>query len=358
MAFVSVSPFPIPRPFQTSGTTTFLIDAAGEKLAYIIRCPEDGTLETAGFAIGTTTQVPANGLKISFQGVSAVDGFPDGVVGQFRVIPSGSITANSWCQAGIISSDGTDSGTKRTVSQGELIAVVVEYSSFSAGDSVNLLGFTNGTAEVSAAYCALFTASWAKNNSTSPSVALKYTDGYKYMGYTCIPSAAGASGVQNQAPSSSTTPDEIALKFRLKVPMKINGFWFLFRPLADCDFVLYDTDGATPLRTVSIDKDQSSGLGTIGGARFAELTLSPNVYYYLAYKPTTTTAITAYRFVVNDAAILDQLDCGQDFHYASRTDAGAWTADTTKRAMLGLLVSALDDGGSGGIVAPLIGRIR
>jgi len=46
--------------------------------------------------------------------------------------------------------------------------------------------------------------------------------------------------------------------------------------------------------------------------------------------------------------MLDMLSGGQAFHFSSRADAGAWSDTTTRRPIMGLILSAADDGVGGG----------
>ena len=49
-------------------------------------------------------------------------------------------------------------------------------------------------------------------------------------------------------------------------------------------------------------------------------------------------------FDVNSASLMEAIEGGQLFHHTSRTDAGAWTQTTTKRPLIALRVSAIDNG--------------
>jgi len=117
--------------------------------------------------------------------------------------------------------------------------------------------------------------------------------------------------------------------------------------------VLYDSDGTTPLETQSIDKDirVNASNHTSAGIFATSRTLAVNTFYYLAFKPGATNCFPLF-FTIDatpGAAMLDQLSGGQDCHWAERTDAGAWSPNTLKRPMMGLILDGLDDGLSGGL---------
>jgi hypothetical protein len=340
--------------------TSYLMDASAEKVAFVFRAPKTGTLDSVGFKLGTVTQAPTNGLKVSFQDVSAADGHPDGVADQYATVTAG-LTSNSWVDVsstGYMGSTGAGSGSKRSVTVGDLLAVVIEYASFSASDSLNIDAVANDSrmGVNGQAYISHFTAAWSKLATGQPTVALKYDDGsYSYApGFFPAVTLTTVSFASNDA-----TADENGLIFQVPFPCKVSGAWVATRLLGDCDLVLYD-DSSVAQRTVSMDTDQAfTSAVNVTVAQFADYQLAANTTYRLVLKPTTTTAINLLYFTVNAAAILDQLSGGQTFHWTQRVDAGAWTQTTTKRPMMGLFFTAFDDAtGGGGGGGPLIsGRL-
>ena len=71
------------------------IDGAAEKVAVFFQVPKTGTLDAFEFRLGTVTQAPTNGLRCSFQDLSATTGFPDGTQDQYRDVTSG-LTQDTW----------------------------------------------------------------------------------------------------------------------------------------------------------------------------------------------------------------------------------------------------------------------
>lgn len=351
MTMVAAGPYLLPDPIRTGSngvafiTTNGLIDAAAEKFAFIFDYPKDGTIDTIEFSLGAVTQAPGNGLKVSLQDVSASTGDPDGVVDQFRVVTAG-LTPGAWVAPGLITSDGTDGGVKRTVTKGLQGAAVGEFASFSAGDSLSL-STINSSADSfhQRPYPDYFTAAWAKSSAAISSVALKYSDG----SYAHIPGFVAYKAINTRTFGSGSSPNERALYFKSPVPLRVGGAWVriaVTSAAADFTITLYDSDGVTPLATATVDASLLvTTVGRNGVFRFAsDVTLAANTFYRLAIKPTTATTIAITDFDVNTAAIMDAHECGQSMYASSRTGAGAWTEVTTTRPHMGLLVTGNDDG--------------
>lgn len=342
----------IPVPFASSVSApaffpgAILIDASGEKAAFMFHVPQTGTLDKAELHLYNVTLNGASALRISFQDVNLATGFPDGTQDQFRNITG---ISDGWIAPGLMTSDGTDGGTKRSVTRGDLLAIVLEYQTFTAGDSVQWAALYSGSP--SAPFnifpaAALFTASWASYGNF-PCVCLKYSDG-SYVGIAdcCIPVSALNTNTYN----SGSTPDERALYFQFPAKVKVMGAWVRCDIDGDADVVLYDSDGSSVLASRSFDKDVR--MYTAGSNLFcpfsADVELAASTNYRLSLKPTTTTSVTMYDFDVASAAILDAYPGGQNWHSSTRTDAGSWTQVTTKRPHMGLIVRAIDDGVGGG----------
>jgi hypothetical protein len=339
-----------PQCFTSAGAAFgggMIMDASAEKVALIGEVPKTGTLDKFEWRLGTVTQAPANGLRCSFQDVSATDGAPDGTQDQYRDVTSG-ITSNSWVAPGLMTSDGTDGGVKRSVTQGDIIACVVEFVSFSASDNVRVAQLDTDIHRVVGQfpYSNHFTAAWAVGSPTSIMV-LKYNDGtYASFHPTILPVLT----FNNHTMNTGTTPDEIALLFQVPFSCKIGGAGFRVDADQDFDIILYDSDGTTPLATSSRDKDRRGSTAGINGfARFtSDVTLTINTDYRLAVKPTTASSIVLYSMDVSAAAILGAIEGGTSMSYSSRSDAGAWTPLTTRRPLIYPWLTALDDGAGGG----------
>jgi hypothetical protein len=329
--------------------TVFVIDAAAEKLAFVVRAPKAGILHKVRFR--TTTVGTGDTLKVSFQDLDTATGAPDGTPDQFRTIVIADADDNASLVTGILSSDGTDGGTKRTVARGELLCVVFEFDSWVAGNiSLSSRATVNVAGTSSESYCTHFTAAWVRSVSALPRMALEYSDGtYEAIPYVC-PAVAG---IATETYGTGTTPDERGLIFQLPFAAKVGGFWVAINRAAAFDIKLYDSDGSTVLESQSFAA-ASAGTVLIMHTYFdSEITLSKDTSYRMTVLPTTATTVSLMVGSYSVAAVLDALPGGQECHYTSRTDAGAWTEATTKRPLMGLILSELDDGvsvgGGGGL---------
>lgn len=343
-------PPPLVSALSALSLATTTLNAATEKFATIFRVPRTGTLDTCEFRIGTVTNNPDNGLRISFQTVDAA-GLPDGVQDQFRTI-AGPFASASWVTPGLITSDGTDTGTKRSVTAGELIAVVIEFESFVALDSINIdrlvLSGSDGIGE--AEYFSLedITGAWVKITATTDAglqaLALKYaTDGYVNIYEQVYPAETYLSTSYN----SGSTPDERAMRFQVPITCVCDGAWVRIDADGDVDIVLYDNADVV-LATATIDASQrAQTLGMDFVVRWAGVTLTANTTYRLSVRPSTVTSVTLYRFETEDNARMQAAPAGSQFYESSRTDAGAWTDTDNQRPFAGLHISQLDNGAAG-----------
>lgn len=361
MGFISIpGGLWIPRDWPSTSVayTSFLMDASAEKVAPgVFRVPKTGTLDKFEFRLGAVTQAPASGLRCSFQDLDA-SGDPDGVADQFRVVTAG-LTANAWVAPGLLTSDGTDTGTKRSVTRGQRLACVVAFESFAAGDSLNLTAITGtSSGNFQTAYVDHFTAAWAKDSSRAPCLALKYDDGT----YAFIPGVFPASGAVSTSFNSGSTPDEIGMTFRFGAPVGISAAAFTGSPGAtgrDLDLVLYDTDGVTELEAVRITAAETTIAAGYYYAPFStERYFLADTTYRLAVRPATAGSITLAELQVNAAAILDAFEGGQTWQRTHRTNAGAWTDTTTQRPLIALQVTAFDPIKGGGPAERWAGSVR
>jgi hypothetical protein len=353
----------IPRPINNvtaapayNGAT---IDASTEKVGYIFRVPKTGTLDQAEWRTTTVSLNAASAIRTSFQDVSATTFSADGVVDQFRNIAGSSVVVG-WNVPGLMTSDGTDSGTKRSVTVGQLLAIVIDYATFTAADSLGISLFDNNTTTVISelsddVYTTQFVGAWAVV-APQPVFALKYSDGT----YEHVPGAYIASALTTTTFNSTSGADELALAFQLPVEVAVGGAWIRMDLDGDADIVLYE--GTTARETVSLDKDQRRGAAANSRyVRFSQnRTISAATDWFLAIKPGASN-VSAYDFTVNDAAIMNAAEGGANFQFASRVDAGAWTKVATRRLWAGLHVTQIHAaavaggggavfGGRGGVV--------
>lgn len=331
MTLVATPPAFIPALISINGTApafrSLLMDASGEKVALIFRAPKTGTLDHFEFRTGTVTQA-TNGLLCSFQDVDAATGLPDGTADQSATVASGSLGSNAWINPGAFSAG-------RSVTQGDLVAAVIEWASFAASNSLNInmldSGQTSGRiSNTINNYVLHNTGSWG-TAAVTPGIAIAYNDGT----YGCIPDNWPTSTLNTHAFDSSTTPDEIGLIFQMPVPCAVAGAAVLIERVSGRDVTvrLYDSDGTTALASVAVDMDVGANNGGWAFVQFTSaISLLANTNYRLTVRPDTAVTNRIYSIGVgNTDAVLDSVPGGQSWHRTRRTDAGSWTQTTGDR---------------------------
>lgn len=356
MALVSLGQLlEIPRfyPFSANGQPSFFgeaINGSGQVIAIIGDVPKTGTLDKfeilAGAASGLT-----NGIKFSFQGVdtAATPARPDGVIGQYRVRTG---SWNQWVAPGLMTSDGTDGGAKRSVTVGDRLACVMEFESFVTSD-VFRVQYTSYVANNGAMpnpqypLAVRFSgSSWSALDARGMSIALKYSDG-TYAAFDAHHHPWSA--FSTHSVSSSTTPDEVGNVIVPPVNMNVCGAWIRNTGAADFDIVLYDSSNSV-LASRSIPQHLKYGTSGFNGYHLftSPVALTGGATYRIAVKPTTTTAIPHYSFDTASADLMQAHFLGAACYYTQRTDGGSWSDTATRRLLMGLLVDKVDDGSGGG----------
>lgn len=352
MAIVNVPKHHLPSLVEVNGQGSALayqaltLNASGDKLAFIVQCPKDGTLDSFEFMTSSVSNNPDNGIRCSFQTVDGATGLPDDTDDQYRDI-IGALSANAWQTPGLITSDGTDGGSKRTVSSGEMIACVIKFVSWVTPDSFNLnvlAGATNGIA--GSCYVGNgTTGSWAKPNNYAPNLLLKYNDST----YAVFPLPVGPWSAITASPFNNTnTPDEIGLRFQVPVQCEAVGIWVRADFNADVDVVLYD-DSDVAQRTVVMDSTiQFGALNLVREFYFDPITIPASTTYRMTMKPSSASNITFETLTLPSNAYLAALPGGSTWYRTERTDAGAWTDTDTQYTLMGLIVDGYETSAGGG----------
>lgn len=358
MAIVQVPEFyePAPIVWQEGLVPGFFsnpLATGGRKFAFILRVPKGGTLETFEFNIGTVTQNPTNGLKVSFQDV--VNGEPNGTATYYYYIPTGSIAANTWIIPPYITSDGADTGSRKTVTHRDFVACVIEFTNFVLGDSLIIRNLTHGVYAIRGAYGVVFNtagSAWAKSEGGFPVMALMYDDG----NYVSLADAYAIYEFITTPIFADEEIDEIGLAFQLTAPKRVGGAYVLVDPEEDFDIVLYDTEANEELERVRVEVGSyTPNVFNIDYVmvRFThDHLIKANQFYVLSVAPTGTTGIVnVYSVLANSAAQMAGMPCGVNWHYRDRVDGGDWRELTNHVPLFGLLVTGIDhdiSGGSGG----------
>lgn len=294
------------------------------------------------FMFGTPTKVSGvSGVKVSLQDVDLANGAPirpDGTADQSATITYASIAAG-WTTVTL--------DANRTVTYGELLAVVWEWDTPTAGDVIivnafNVSSVTSNAGQTSQQSTALLFTSptWILQN-ICPSVLLEFNDG----SFGTLDGALVASAVSSTTIASNGNPDEVGLEFQLPFATEVDGMWALVGASAGADFDLVLYSGETALATVSFDANAlqaNSSAARWARAVFPKITLAANTTYRVAVKPTAATSVAYYYFDVNAEGHMAVMPLGTTAQFNTRND-GAWgTATQTRRLWAGIRISGID----------------
>lgn len=359
-------------PFTAGGTpafaTTGVIDASGEKFALMCQVFHS-TLKTGTInirkvelPIGAVTQNVLSTVRLSLQNFSLTAGppfQPDGTQDQTFdwVGASNPLTANSWNVTGNLSAD--RAVDLSAISPGDanstFVAVVVEYSTFTALDSVVIrtlnrnisAGNSNPDTEFSGSPLLQTSGTWNALAGVGGIVVFECDDGSKAFGVLHTPYSAF---------SSATVASNGAIRaagLYFSVPLTISldeiGLMLAVQNGADGTLILYDTDGTTVIASVTIDNDVLMSSATrFGIIRSPGPTITANAGYRLVFVASTTTSTSVFYADVAAAVNLDGVPGGSECMWTQRDSAGVWTETTTRRPWFILTVGGVDIPSGGG----------
>jgi hypothetical protein len=334
-------PIILPSNLTISAHQSLLIDAADEQASYVFRVPSGTSGSITGFGFVTNTVTTGATVDCRLETVSTSDGNPTGTL--WGTNTNGSKVINS-----------TDDNTTlevtltspATVAEGDLMAATIVNPAVSPG-SINIARI-NSVINSQSSYSSLYTGTWNKQANTSGCFYLIDSDGLRI----CPAGAVSASSTSASNISSSSTPDEFGLYFKLPFKCRVKGAYVAMTPTAGVtfDLKLYDASD-TVLTSEPFDTDQlSSNVLNVSNLEFSTpYVTEANTYYRLTIVNATTTNLVTryYNFLGTDQH--SAMPLGLDFIWTERTDGGAWTDRDTRRPVWGLLIDQVDDGtGSGG----------
>lgn len=333
------------------------LDAAADRVAFIFRAPKAGNIQKVGFRVGTVVKGADTTLIYSLQTIDAASGNPDGTEDETATIAVGDIVSDTMILSGNLSA-------VRAVTLGEMICAVVRFGVFNAGDSVPIGTLNEGVRQSDDyfGYLAVnLTGAYGRATASIAAVEIVYDDG----SYAWIPASEPYSAVGTDAYNNTSTPDEIGLRFQIPFPATLAGCWLNID--ADGDFNINFYTAAAKTALVAQDKDNRGGTSAMSSSLMftTRTALAANTTYVLSVEPSSATNVTLSNVSVRAAAVMDQLVGGQAWQYATAKDpavAGDFALTTTKRPVMGLIFSQVDDGvsaGGGLIVHPgMTGRVN
>lgn len=250
------------------------------------------------------------------------------------------------------------SGSK-SVGHGDLIAVAFDMTARGGSDSL-ILASISGVSGLTSALptVANYVVGWS-TSARVPNILLEDDSG----NFGLLYGSAYISNVGTYNYSSSSSPDEYGLVFQVPFRCKVGGFAACVsgnNTASDITFRLYSDPLGTPASMASYSRpgDQGAGGTTESLTYFmlaSEITLEPNTDYCLAAEAATTTAIDIGYVTLASAAhrgVLGFANC----RLGSRSNgSGAFSETTTEIPLLGVILSAVDDGFGPGRANYLIG---
>lgn len=338
--------------FDAEGIGTLLIDAADEKVGAVFNIGAPVTVAKIGFGTGTVTTGAT--VDVRLETVDLTTGAPSGTLATTNSNASQVIADtddNVWFEVTLTAS--------HSATAGQMLAIVIVNPSGSPGNINIKRGFTSaatGSAIVGFSGTWHYQASWGRTSGTH-GMYLE-SDGGQAI-YTGSSPAITQTSVSF---NNGSTPDERGNIFQFSVPVSVCGATSTIEPnAADFDLVLYDSDGSTALRTVSIDGsfiENRVNPDRTFYVSFEPVTLTASTNYRIAFKPTSGSSVEVMEFAVNDAEVLDAFGGGQTMHKTTRTNAGSWTEVTTSRLDIGLLICGFDNGAGGGSAVNVLGLVQ
>jgi hypothetical protein len=318
--------------------STVALDTTTDKQAVVFHAPEAVALTHAGFRYGVRTGTPPT-YRISLQGVDA-SGNPTGTVlgggspASATFTPPADATWNSTWQWVALSNS-------YTPARGELMAVVIDYSSGTV-DGTNNGSFTyaNGASIYQRAtfpYPLLdTTGSWAKPTLLDPSYAVKSATrvyGVPVVAFTNLVASTSGHRVALKVtlPSGwAATWQAVGVRFNASTPAA-GQTWIVG---------LWDSAGAV-LQAVTLDSDQSAS--TTSDRRFHEVwwddtpvTLSFGATYYVGIERVGSNV----QLNTLEVASVDELTAfplGASAH-AATWNGSAWSDVSTQRPAIELIL--------------------
>lgn len=332
-------PIPLWPPQYTTApnnaSSTYTINAAGEKVALVCRATATKSIRKIVFRTATVTV--GDTLDCRIETVDGTTGDPSGTL--FGTNTNVSLVVNStddnlWLTTAALTADAS-------VNKGDLFAIVLVNGG--GGGNMQIQGYGDDVQASGFPYGDLFdTGAWAKSAAATPVMGVEYSDG----SYEAILGLHGAGVVNNNTFNSGSSPSRRGNLFTLPFPARAAGCWAWVDADGDFTIRLYDSDGTTVLATTgSIDKDvrQNTAAGMFFLPFTATANLSKNTNYRISIEPDTVTSLISYDFDVPTAGYMDQF-CGGQSVYSTTYTSPNWTETTTKRAFVGVFLDAFDDG--------------
>lgn len=325
-------------------TSAFFFNADASRYAWVLRAPKAGTIQQLHFRMGSVTT--GDNVRFSVRGVTSL-GNPDATESQFRVRAIATGDANSWLATGILSHDGTNGGTKLTVTKGQHFSIVALYEARDSGNMqfVSMGAYTTFPRTPNRTMTSTDSGGTWISPAVAPMIALEYDDGSFESMTGVMPAIGGSFSL-----TTGSTPDEYSIRFQLPAKMRCAGV-----------FAIWDT------------REQSYSLTTDGGSVLAgpksplgpsatnsvarrqyiywdtPIELDPATWYRLLITPTGISGFSMARLVLGHPDWIRILGLPDTvYQVQSRKSLGAWTHEATHYIPISMIFDGIDATGGGG----------
>lgn len=332
---------PFPFPPWAASPTTHALDASNDALEFVFQAVEAATITRLGFNYGARTGTPPTYI-ISLQGVSS--GMANGTIkggGSPASVTFTPPASTAWDQT----FQWQTLANSYTCTRGELLSVVIAYSSGTVNGSNNSTfgAFLTAGDYQNFPYAVLVTAG----------AKVKNTTGVPIFGYAAGTTAYGNPVIGQQARtinSGSANADEYGLAFQIPGTggtFKVAGVRAFANPSAigssTAKFILYS--GTTVLQEITWSgyNANSTGSGWLD-VYFTDstlATLNTGTTYRVAMQPQSATNWSLRSLSLASADDRSAFAGGTNWHETRRIDAGAWSDTTTFRPIMGLILDDL-----------------
>ena len=316
--------------------TSVTIDAAGEKSSLVFNPPRAGNIRKIHW--GTRTVTTGDTVDVRVETVSG--GTPTGTLW----------AANTNASQVILATDdnaqfATTLTADATVVLDSLVAIVIVCATgnlqvaacsqfmktIPTGSSIPPKGVT-------------YTTSWA-DTSSPPAMCVEYDDGEIWP---CYPGAALAIEYTGYNINSGTTPDEVGNVFVPSISCKVIGFVTSIQIGSGALPVFDLMDSSNNVLATATLSNEYRTTGSVNSQHNfgSEATLTAGQTYRITMRPDSATNCNISAYFKFPSGV--KLSGFTSMQRTERTNAGAWTDDSTRIAMLFPVLSAVDDGASTG----------
>jgi hypothetical protein len=291
---------------------------------------------------------------------------PDGTMDVKKTLTGGTDTITASAENTATMSTGT-----KTISHGDLIAIVLRMTARGGADSVTVgyAAWSFGSYAIDRPLVATTTdfSTWSARVGGNPCAYIQFDDGtFGILDYHA-PFWPGCVSSGSFSAADSNNPDENGLIFQVPWACKIDALFCVMDASigvnSDCDLKLYSDPTGTPtlITSASLLGENSmtggnSGFITVQLA--SEVQLSASTDYCLSVKATSSSAVSLSQTVLMSTNLFNFLPGGTTLKKATRNDStGAFTPESPAVTLpiLGVRISQLHDSSTGGGGGHIIG---